>query len=106
MENTLIRELVHDSGLSAGQVGRLFGTVSRNVHRWMQGTPLPDHHEPRAKHLLEQITPLADTPAERRLVLLDSSNGPSVFRQLMGDAPTDQQIHHSIPVAQLFGIGA
>lgn len=105
MSQTLIGELVQVSGLSAGQVARLFGTVSRSVHGWAQGAVLPEHHQRRAEHLLATIRPLGDTPARRRQALLDSSAGPSPFRRLLDEVPGHQRIHHQVPVAELFGLG-
>lgn len=75
------------SGLTASQVGRLFGVSRRSVNNWISGKPMAPDHEERLSELLAIIRGIsAPSPAERRAALLDSSSGSSIFHQLLRDA--------------------
>ena len=76
------------SGLTASQVARLFGVSRRSVNHWLAGKPMAPQHEERLSFLLATVQGLSgDTPDERRSVLLGSSNGMSLFHQLVQQAP-------------------
>lgn len=105
MTGAVVAELMEVSGLSAGQVGRLFGTSSRRVHDWVQGTVAVDEAaRNRAEHLLQAVTPLAGSPEARRAALLDSSAGASPFRRLLDQVPRHQRLHYpALTAAQQLG---
>ena len=72
------------AGLTADQVGRLFGVSRRSVHNWINGSAMAPQHEERAAAILAIMHALpGSTPDERRLALFESRNGTSIFRQLV-----------------------
>ena len=82
------------SGLTAAQLGRLFGVSRRSINNWMAGNSMAEHHEQRLSALQAfLITIPATTSEERRLALLDSSKGPSLFQQLVDEIPEGPVLH-------------
>lgn len=78
------------SGLTASQVARLFGVSRRSINHWLAGKPMAAQHEERFSLLLSTVRGLPGaSPDERRAVLLDSSSGPSLFHQMLAQAPVD-----------------
>lgn len=72
------------SGLTADQVGRLFGVSRRSVQNWVAGNAMAVQHEEQVSRALSVIQALpGSTPDERRGALLDSSNGESLFHKLL-----------------------
>ena len=98
------RQLLAESGLTAAQLGRLTGVTPRAVHHWASGSTPSARQLGRLRSLHWLVFSLdAPTPAERRALMLDSSQGPSrfqVFREATGSA---QQIQFSIPVTERLG---
>lgn len=91
------------SGLTASQVARLFGVSRRAVNHWIAGKQMASVHEERLSTLLAFILRLeGSTPDERRAALLDSSNGVSLFHQLLGQvpAPATLQVNPLSPTEQ------
>jgi transcriptional regulator with XRE-family HTH domain len=83
---TMLRDL---SGLTANQLGSLFGVSRRSINNWMAGAPMAPHHSARLQKLREVILQLtASTPIERKTELLDSSKGMSLFHQLVSQIPS------------------
>lgn len=73
------------SGLTASQLGRLFGVSRRSIQGWVAGGSMsPVHHE-RLSLLLARITPLGVTAEDRKAALLRSSEGPSLFHQYIDE---------------------
>lgn len=88
-DRSAIAELRDLSGLTASQVARLFGVSRRSVNNWIAGKPMAPHHEERLSQLLAIVRGVeGSTSDSRRAALLDSSTGPSIFHQLVQDAPT------------------
>jgi DNA-binding CsgD family transcriptional regulator len=82
------------TGLSASQIGRLFGVSRRSVNNWLVGNPMAPHHQERLSELEETLMSVAGTtPEQRRAALLDSSRGTSLFHQLVGQVREDAVIH-------------
>jgi transcriptional regulator with XRE-family HTH domain len=76
------------SGLTAAQLGRLFGVSRRSIDNWMAGSPMAAHHEARLSALQAALIAIpAATPEERRAVLFDSSDGLSLFQRLVDEVP-------------------
>lgn len=82
------------SGLSRGQIGRLFGLDYRNVARWLRTGTVPPHHSEQADRVRAVITEALDTTTAdtARAALLDSSSGRSRYHQLLDHVPQRQQI--------------
>jgi transcriptional regulator with XRE-family HTH domain len=82
-----VTELRNFSGLTAAQIGRLFGVSRRSINNWMAGNPMATHHEARLSALQTVFLAIpATTPETRRSALLDSSKGLSIFQQLANQA--------------------
>jgi transcriptional regulator with XRE-family HTH domain len=83
-----VSALRYISGLTAAQLGRLFGVSRRSINNWMAGNPMAAHHEARLSALQAALLAIpAATPEERRAALLDSSDGLSLFQQLVNEVP-------------------
>lgn len=81
-----VSELRDVSGLTATQLGRLFGVSRRSINNWMAGSPMSPHHKTRLSVLRTVFLAIpASSPEERRSALLDSSNGQTLFHQLVGE---------------------
>ena len=91
-----VAELRTMSNLTADQVGRLFGVSRRSVQNWIAGAPMTASHEERLTRLTSLVLNAGSTPEERRLKLLKSSNGVSLFHQLINDLEQDALVN---PVA-------
>jgi DNA-binding transcriptional regulator YiaG len=91
-----ITELRDLSGLTAGQVGRLFGVSRRSINHWMAGKVMSPVHEERLSRLLLIVRGLqGSTPEERRARLLDSSAGPSLFHELVAQVTPAERLQVS-----------
>jgi transcriptional regulator with XRE-family HTH domain len=85
-----LREL---SGLSASELGRIFGVSRRSINNWLAGGPMAEQHQARLIQVSKVILGLAaPSPAVRRAALLDSSEGTSLFHQMVAQAPVAQRI--------------
>jgi hypothetical protein len=63
------------------------------VHNWINGSAMAPHHEERLAGILLLINDLAaSTPTERRAALLDSTDGPSLFHQLVRENPRGEPL--------------
>lgn len=103
--SVLVSELKTDSGLTADQLGRLLGVSRRSVHNWAAGATIAPAREERVRALSDLVFSLpAKTPEERRTRLLDSSAGPSLFRQFIEDDSRNERIKYSVPVEERFGL--
>lgn len=80
-----VGELRTLSNLTADQIGRLFGVSRRSVQNWISGAPMASGHEERLAQLTTLILNSGSSPEERRLKLLNSNNGESLFHQLVRD---------------------
>jgi|GEM_PF-5232109 transcriptional regulator with XRE-family HTH domain len=81
------------TGLTAEQLGRLFGVSRRSIHNWINGSPMVAHHEERAAKLLEIVQSLPGrSPEQRRAELLDSSKGTSLFHRLVAESSKEQRL--------------
>jgi hypothetical protein len=91
------------------QIARLFGVSNRKIYAWVNSQPgspiLNAEHEERLKHLLAVINSLAGPPEQCRRSLLKSSNGMSVFSQLVSELPDDAIIQpRAFTVISMLGI--
>lgn len=73
------------SGLTADQLGRLFGVTRRSVQNWVAGGQMASFHEERLSHLYTVVLNAGASPEERRKKLLSSANGKSLFHQLLAE---------------------
>lgn len=73
------------SGMTADQLARLFGVSRRSVQNWVAGGQMASFHEERLSHLYSVVLATGDTPEKRRMKLLSSANGMSIFHQLIGE---------------------
>lgn len=89
-----VAELRALTGLTIDQMGRLFGVSRRSVHNWINGNTMAPQHEERLATILAvaQVLP-GTTPVERRAAMLDSSQGVSLFHQLMGERGEGMRLH-------------
>lgn len=99
----VISELKRDSGLTADQLGRLLGVTRRSVHNWAAGTPITSTHAQRVQELSDLVFGLdASSPEERRSLMLNSNDGPSLFDSFVSGTTRPQKVHHNLPVGELF----
>lgn len=71
------------SGLTADQLGRLFGVSRRSVQNWIAGGSMAANHEQRLSRITAVILSAGSTPEDRRRKLLSSQQGgESLFHQL------------------------
>lgn len=103
--SAIVATLKVESGLTADQLGRLLGVSRRSIHNWAAGTAIAPAHEERLRELEMLVFSLsADSPEERRKILLDSSNGPSIFKQFAAKAEAPQKIKFDVPVEERLGL--
>lgn len=103
--SVLVAELKTDSGLTADQLGRLLGVSRRSIHNWAAGATITPGRAERVRALSDLVFNLpSKTPEERRAHLLDSSAGPSLFRQFIEDNSRSERIKYSVPVEERFGL--
>lgn len=103
--SALVSELKTDSGLTADQLGRLLGVSRRSVHNWAAGSTVAPVHEKRVRELSDLVFTLAATsPKERLNLLLDSTRGPSLFKQFSDGQVSNQKIKYSVPLNERFGL--
>lgn len=101
----VVAALKVESGLTADQLGRLLGVSRRSIHNWAAGSTIAPTHEEKVRELEALISSLpAFTPDERRSLFLDSSNGPSLFKQFASKADHPQQIKFGVPVEERLGL--
>lgn len=101
----IVANLKVESGLTADQLGRLLGVSRRSIHNWAAGTAIAPVHEERLRDLELLVFSLsADSPEERRKMLLDSSNGPSIFKQFASRSDAPQRIKFGVPVEERLGL--
>ena len=97
--------ILESSGLTTKQVARCFNTVPRTLHSW-QTFGVPARYESLVHTMYAVIADLpADTPEERRNLLLDSSQGKSLYRQLCDQSPQNQQIQYPLTACEQLGFG-
>jgi DNA-binding transcriptional regulator YiaG len=103
--SAVVAALKVESGLTADQLGRLLGVSRRSIHNWAAGSAIASTHEEKVRELDSFIASLpAYTPDERRALLLDSSNGPSLFKQFASRANHPQRIKFGVPVEERLGL--
>lgn len=103
--SSIVIALKTESGLTADQLGRLLGVSRRSIYNWAAGSAIASSHEEKLRELDSLIFSIpAKTPDERRSLLLDSSNGPSLFQQLASKADGPQRIKFGVPVEQRLGL--
>lgn len=93
-----IGELRDLSGLTADQLGRLFGVSRRSINHWLRGEAMSPTHQERLSQLLAFVRRLEGTPQERKRQLLDSSQGQSPFHQLLAQVTSPARLQVS-PIA-------
>jgi|GEM_PF-5212283 len=99
----MAQQLKDDSGLTADQVGKMLGVTRRSVHNWAAGATIAPKHEARLKQLHELVFGLtAATPDERRELLLDSADGPSLYRQFSEGTNRAIRVEYPVPVNERF----
>ncbi|MCB9762406.1 MAG: helix-turn-helix transcriptional regulator [Alphaproteobacteria bacterium] len=77
-----VSELRRLSGLTWGQVARLFGVSRRSVHFWVSGKPMSSEHEEHLHRLLGVVRRAARGAAATRTALLSEVNGEPVLEML------------------------
>ena len=83
-------------GLTASQIGRLFGVSRRSINNWISGNSMAPRHEERLSQIQQiMLSLLGRTPDERRAELLASSTGPSIFQQLVDEVVEDAVLHEN-----------
>lgn len=103
--SALVAKLKAESGLTADQLGRLLGVSRRSIHNWAAGSAIAPLHEEKVRELGALVFSLpADTPDERRQLLLDSSNGTSLFRQFATKSNEPQRVKFGVPVEERLGL--
>ena len=103
--SSIVAALKIESGLTADQLGRLLGVSRRSIHNWAAGSAIASAHEEKLRELDSLIFSIpANTPEERRSLLLDSSNGPSLFKQFASKADGPQRIKFGVPVEERLGL--
>lgn len=99
-----VTDLITLSGLTVTQIGRLLGVSTRTAQNWAAGSHMYRHQENRLEHLAATIRPLGATPSERHDALLDSSNGQSLYRQLLDDVEKPTMVLvETLTVRERFG---
>lgn len=99
----MAQQLKDESGLTVDQVGKMLGVTRRSVHNWATGAPIAPKHEARLEQLHELVFGLnAANPDERRELLLDSANGPSLYRQFSEDTDRAIRVEYPVPVNERF----
>lgn len=97
--------ILESSGLTAKQVARCFNIVPRTLQSW-QTFGIPARYEALVHNMYAVITGLSvDTPEERRRLLLDSSQGKSLYRQLCDQSPQNQQVQYQLTAREQLGLG-
>ncbi|WP_277959302.1 helix-turn-helix domain-containing protein [Frigoribacterium faeni] len=90
-----VAALRESTGLTADQLGRLFGVSRRSIQSWVAGGPMAAPHQERLSVLLARVAQLGpDTPA-RKKALLSSSNGPSLFHRFVSEIQKDAILQFS-----------
>jgi transcriptional regulator with XRE-family HTH domain len=103
--SSIVARLKSESGLTADQLGRLLGVSRRSIHNWAAGSAIASVHEEKLRELESLIFSIpASTPDERRSLLLDSSNGRSLFKQFASKADGSQRIKFGVPVEERLGL--
>jgi transcriptional regulator with XRE-family HTH domain len=81
------------TGLTASQIGRLFGVSRRSVNNWMAGGPMAPRHAERLSAIQQVVLSMTGKTADdRRAELLASSAGPSLFQQLVSEVSEDAML--------------
>ena len=75
-----LREL---SNLTADQIARLFNVSRRSIQNWISGAPMAAVHEVRLSRLTSIINAVGFSPDERRKNLFKSTDGMSIYHQLI-----------------------
>lgn len=84
-ESQPVESLRQMSGLTADQIGRLFGVSRRSVQNWVAGARMSSGNQERLSRIISVVKELGATPEERKRKLLDSSSGPSIFHGLVAE---------------------
>lgn len=99
------KELLDTSGLTANQLARAFGVPVNAYFGWIYNNEVPERYKDHFCEFYETVESLdADTPEERRALLLESSNGRSIYKNLSDLAERGQRIQYDIPVLERLGI--
>jgi hypothetical protein len=99
----LVAELKIESGLTAEQLGAVFGVTRRSIHNWAAGSPLSEAREIEVRRFSKLVFGLtAGSPSERRRLLLDSSSGRSLYKQFVDDGRRAQRVLYNLPVVERF----
>lgn len=92
-----VAELRLVSGLTIDQISRLLGVSRRSVHNWMTGNAMASFHQERVSYLLSVMYSLAaSSPDERRIELLGSHGGPSLFHQMLAQRSESTRVQQPV----------
>lgn len=80
-----VAELRIASGLTAEELGLLFGVPARTIHHWT-AAPLPTPRQEQLDSVASVIVPLGETPKTRRAALFAYDRGASLFDRLRWEA--------------------
>lgn len=96
----IIREIKELSGLTAEQVGKIFGVSRRSVQNWIRGNKMSSANAEYAALVLAQLEAIpAESPMQRREKVLhvDIEDGyakPSLFEQFVRNRPKAQLLQY------------
>ena len=86
-------DLGERTGLTAGQVGRLFGVTARTANHWSVTGSVPTRYEAQFERVLDVIEGIdVGGPEQVRTALLSSAGGRSLFHQLVDEAPRHERM--------------
>lgn len=90
---TRIQAVRDQLGLTTDQMARLFDVSRRSVHNWLSGKRMVPSHEQILENLEAEIREMpAETPLERRAILLEPRDGETRYQQLCRAARTEDQL--------------
>ena len=96
----VIREIKELSGLTAEQVGKIFGVSRRSVQNWIRGNKMSSANAEYAALVLAQLEAIpAESPMQRRekVLRVDIEDGyakPSLFEQFVRNRPKAQLLQY------------
>jgi hypothetical protein len=87
-------DLVKKTGLSVGQVARLFNKSGREIYNWGVNKSVPEDQVERLQSVHERIMPLGYSPTTIMPMMLKSSQGKSLYQMLVDEIkPTSPTLH-------------
>jgi DNA-binding transcriptional regulator YiaG len=100
-----IRSLQSDSGLTWGELARLFGVSRRAVHAWANESRLTQSHTERLRAVSAAVAVhRSATPSMTRAALHSPNHGgQSAYQRLLGDAKLPTNRREGFAVSELLG---